>query len=291
MEIKSPAKVNLFLRVVGRRPDGYHELETLMCCIDLHDKVELCMEASADSIECSGADLPCDRRNLALKAANLFHSNLKRLTAIAPVPVAIRLDKRIPVGAGLGGGSSNAAAVLRGLNHYYGTPFQVAQLQSMALDLGADVPFFIEGIPALATGIGEILTPVRDISPLGLVLVYPGFSLSTAAVFKNLNLGLTKCEKKLRYFSFIKGKIPIARYLCNDLEVEVVRRFPVIETIKSRLMDQGAMGASMSGSGSAVYGLFPDSDVAVAAMERLKRQSDWLVWATQLKTDQLGIAD
>jgi 4-diphosphocytidyl-2-C-methyl-D-erythritol kinase len=282
MKISAPAKINLFLQVLGRRDDGYHELRTLMCCVGLHDTLVLRMGTAHSALTCSDARIPCDENNLALKAALLFNRVLAAETSIVPLNVSIELIKRIPAGAGLGGGSSDAAAVLNHLNRYYHNPMSEGKLHALALSLGADVPFFIHGRPAIATGVGERLELFSGLPPWGVVVVYPGFGLSTAEVFKNLNLALTKCEKRLRYFPFKYGKFDIVRHLCNDLESVAVHRFPIIETIKKELLNQGAMGSLMTGSGSAVFGLFSDLQSARRAGDAIAGNADWQVFATGL---------
>lgn len=283
MEIQAPAKINLFLQVVGRRNDGYHELKTLMCCIGLYDTLEMQIgEADRSAITCSDPNLPCDDANLALKSAIRFNAALAAKTQIAPQNVRIHLTKRIPAGAGLGGGSSDAAAVLNALNRHYHHPFSRGKLLDLALSLGADVPFFIEGRPALATGVGEVLLPYDKLQPCGVVVVYPGFGISTAEVFKNLNLGLTKCPKHHSYFLFGQGKFDMARHLWNDLETVAVHQFPVIEKIKKELLNQGAKGALMTGSGSAVFGLFTDTPAARKAADTMTKSAQWQVYVTHL---------
>ncbi len=283
MQTSARAKINLFLQVLGRRDDGYHELRTLMCCIGLHDTLTLRLGVPANRIVCSNPAIPQDETNLALKAALVYNRALAEQTAVIPQKVSIELVKRIPAGAGLGGGSSDAAAVLRALNRYYHNPLSQKKLLALALSLGADVPFFIEGRPAIATGIGEHLEPYCGLPCWGVVVVYPGFGLSTAEVFKNHNLRLTKCEKQLRYFPFKYGKFDIVRHLCNDLETVAAHRFPVIETIKKELLNQGAMGSLMTGSGSAVFGLFSDPEAAHRAGDALADKTDWQIYATELK--------
>jgi 4-diphosphocytidyl-2-C-methyl-D-erythritol kinase len=283
MKINAPAKINLFLQVLGRRDDGYHELRTLMCCIGLHDTLVLRMGTPRNEIICSNPGVPLNETNLALKAALAFNRALADETSVIPQNLSIELIKRIPVGAGLGGGSSDAAAVLNGLNRYYNNSLSQAKLHALALSLGADVPFFVSGNPAIATGVGEHLEPYFELPSWSVVVVYPGFGLSTAEVFKNLNLRLTKCEKQLRYFPFKYGKIDIVRHLCNDLESVAVHRCPVIETIKSELLNQGALGSLMTGSGSAVFGLFSDSKAARRAGDALAGNADWQIFATELK--------
>lgn len=281
-EIQAPAKINLFLQVMKRREDGYHELRTLMACIGLCDTLTLQAGRGHDRLTCSDSRLPMDASNLVNKALSCFNDALTRETQIIPKKIFIHLEKRIPMGAGLGGGSSNAAAVLNCLNRYYDHPFGQGQLKRMALTLGADVPFFVDGMPALATGVGEVLSPYSQLSPWGVVVIYPGFGISTAEVFKNLNLGLTKCEKQLRYSPFKHWKFKIGLHLCNDLETVAAKQFPVIEEIKKDLLKQGAMGSLMTGSGSAVFGLFADLQTAREAANRLGTQSGWQVFAAEL---------
>ncbi len=282
MEIQAPAKINLFLEILRRRDDGYHELRTLMCCIGLCDTLKVTLGGTANRIRCDHPDVPSDESNLALKAAELFNQTLVEQAGIESRHVTIELTKNIPAGAGLGGGSSDAAAVLNLLNDAYKNPFSVARLQHMASALGADVPFFILRQPALAGGIGEQLESFGGLSPWGVVVVYPGFGVSTAQVFENLNLGLTKCKKKLRYSLFHQGKFDPSRHLCNDLETVAIRRFPLLGEIKKDLLNQGAIGSLMTGSGSAVFGLFTDISAARRAANRMRRQPDWQIIATEL---------
>jgi len=284
IELLAPAKINLFLYVVGQRPDGYHELCSLMCCVALFDRLSIELGGLQTRIFCDPSDLPDDDSNLALKAAVVFNRTLTDLSDIVPCNVSIRLIKQIPTGAGLGGGSSDAAAVLSGLNEFYHRPFDRRELHHMALSLGADVPFFIDQRPALAEGVGERLTPYTGLPSLWAVLVYPGFSLSTAQVFKNLNLALTKTKKKFRYFPFKNGKFSVSHHLHNDLEAGVGDHFPVIEKIKEDLLNQGAIGSLMTGSGSVVYGLFADEAEALKAKAVLDRQSGRTAFAAKVLT-------
>ena len=198
LEILAPAKINLFLQVIGRRSDGYHELVTLMCCVSLYDKIALTFGKRDIPVICAHPQVPQDQTNLAQVAAGLFFNNHTRHSDVRDQGVQIAITKRIPVAAGLGGGSSDAAAVLVGLNRHYDNPFSRHELRAMGQKIGADVPFFIDRKPAIATGIGEKLKPYNHLKPLKVLLVYPGFGVSTAAVYEKLNLGLTKCEKTLK---------------------------------------------------------------------------------------------
>ncbi len=277
IELRSPAKINLFLKVTGKRPDGYHDLVSLMCCIGLYDRIIMRTGAAALSVACSFPDVPEDSTNIAVEAAELFYTRFNTADR-----VAIEIEKRIPVGAGLGGGSSNAATVLNGLNGYYGQPFSSAQLIRMGASIGADVPFFLFGQPALAAGIGERLTAYSGLDRWKVVVIYPGFCISTASVYKKLNLGLTKCENQLKSF-FLKqnGFLP-AQHLCNDLETVVIPRYPEIATAKNKLLENGAQGALMSGSGSGVFGMFADSKTARAAGQSLSPQYGGAVFVADL---------
>ena len=253
MKISSPAKINLFLQVTGKRPNGYHELFSLMCCVDLCDTIFLQFDGNGIEIESSEPQIPLNEANLAHKAATLFFKTLKRNDGLK-----IRIEKSIPVAAGLGGGSSNAASVLNGLNRHYGFPFSQARLMSMGLILGADVPFFLFRKPAFASGIGEMLEEYPGQLPYHILLVNPGFGVSTAEVFRNLNLRLTKCKKKITKPPLKKIGFDASLHLCNDLEAVTAAKYPLINSLKEKLLAHGAVGALMSGSGPTVFGLFAD---------------------------------
>ena len=286
MHIKSPAKINLFLHVTGRRPDGYHNLLSLMCGVSLYDDILLTrMPCPGIIVKCDHAAVPEDETNLAYRAASLFFSEAGRPPALprssAAQGLGITIDKKIPVAAGLGGGSSNAAAVLATLNRIFDHPFSNSSLNKMGLSLGADVPFFLLGCPAIAKGIGGQLTPYEKLKNYTVLLVCPKLSVSTAWVYKNLNLRLTKCEKKLKNFLFGRPVFKAGQHLCNDLESVTTGRHPEILEIKKRLMDLDARGALMSGSGPAVFGIFREPDRAESAYDDLAREGRWRVFITK----------
>jgi 4-diphosphocytidyl-2-C-methyl-D-erythritol kinase len=283
MKILSPAKVNLFLKILGKRIDGYHELITLMCCIGLYDTVSLDVGDTNIAVSCDHPLVPNDESNLAFVAAHLFFKTLKKNEG-----VKIFIQKQIPVAAGLGGGSSNAAAVLLGLNRYYGYPFSKEDLMAMGLSIGADVPFFIFQRPAIATGIGEKLKAYPGLENLWILLVSPGFSVSTAEVYKKLNLGLTKCKKKLKSFLLNNQRFDPRCHLCNDLEAVTASKYPVINTVKKALLSHGALGALMSGSGPTIFGLFSDSDGASQANHALFRDYGWKMYLADLIAQDAG---
>ncbi|UCH20179.1 MAG: 4-(cytidine 5'-diphospho)-2-C-methyl-D-erythritol kinase [Deltaproteobacteria bacterium] len=282
MKIYAPAKINLFLHVAGKRKDGYHNLVTLMCCIGLHDTVTLEFGVPETVITCRDAKIPKDKTNLAYRAAECFFTQLWMHHKMRPDHVAIHIDKRIPAAAGLGGGSSNAAAVVLGLNCYYGQPFSKTQLLTMGQSIGADVPFFIFRHPAIATGIGERLEIYSGLQPYHILLVHPGFEVSTAEVYKNLDLGLTNCKKKLKKEVLQNNTFKPTNHLCNDLETVTVKRYPEIALVKDALIRHGATGALMSGSGPTVFGLFSDIRQAQNAREALKQHRNWRFFLTNI---------
>jgi len=278
--LRSPAKINLFLAVHGKREDGYHELTSLMACIGLHDEIELNFEGEGIRATCSNPNLPTDERNIAVKAAVRYFE----WVGLPNVGLRIHIEKRIPVGAGLGGGSSNAATVLRGLDRAMGHLLGDDRLSAIAETLGSDVPFFIRQIPSLAEGRGERLTPYPHLLPYPLVLVNPGFHVSTAWVYDRLKMGLTNCAQKLKNFSFKNQPYDPLCMLCNDLETVTETAYPDISAAKELLCSQGAIGALMSGSGPTVFGVFSDRQTAVKAFDAFKRyqKPNWRSWLTDL---------
>jgi 4-diphosphocytidyl-2-C-methyl-D-erythritol kinase len=282
VNVPAPAKINLFLYVTGRRPDGYHELFTLMACVGLYDILELEFCRRGVSVVCTDPTVPEGEPNTAYRAAVRFFDALAAGRG-RPGGIRVTIHKHIPVAAGLGGGSSNAAAVLEALNRHYGHPFSISELMETALKVGADVPFFLHRKPAIATGIGERLQAVRGLMPGKVVMVFPGYPVSTEQVFKNLNLGLTKGQKKPKSCLLTAQKIDIKRYLHNDLETVTLAMYPGLDRLKSRLLDAGAAGALMSGSGSTVFGLFPSDRAAVRAYVALSREKIGRVFLADLQ--------
>ena len=282
MKLFSPAKINLFLAVKGKKEDGYHEIVTLLCCIDLCDNIILDFPQEGITCKCDAVDVPNGKTNIAYQAASLFLSNLEKEKGISPNGVTISIEKKIPVGAGLGGGSSNAATVLLGLNEHYGNIFPLSSLMEMGLSIGADVPFFLFKKPAFATGIGEKLSLFKGLKQYKVVLVYPNQSISTKAVYKNLNLGLTKCKQKLNCLLFKKKTFIVPDHLCNDLEPVTGFMCPDINLIKQKFLNEGAKGSLMSGSGSSVFGLFSEKNKADRAYHRLSENKNWRVFLTDM---------
>lgn len=287
----APAKLNLHLRIVGRRPDGYHLLDSAMVPISLYDRVDLAFKPHADiAIRCRALQpgIPEDNENLAAKAAKLF---LDRAGFTGKVHITI--DKEIPSGAGLGGGSSDAAAILRMLNAALDARIATDVLARWALDLGADVPFFVYGSPARVGGIGERITPQPSSVSAPIVVAFPGTSLSTADVYRTYDASLTT-SADLSSGSFpASDQSSLNGILINDLEAAAIRIYPRLRLLKHRMLDLGACGALMTGSGSAVFGIWKDERAAQAAAATL-RMSDGM-WARAVgiieRTPEVDIQD
>ncbi len=268
--VPAPAKVNLILDVLGRRADGYHDVAMLMVRLSLHDQVRVVLDSgSAIVATCPGLELAPGEQNIAARAARLLLDHLGERRG-----VAIHIEKNIPAAAGLGGGSSDAAAVLLALNDLLGAGLSRGELQALGVRLGADVPFFLCGeMAAWATGIGERLEPWRGLPPCWLVLVNPRFAVSTAWVYQNLGLTHPRRMSKIPRFPVRVGEL--VQLLRNDLETVTVSRHPEIAAIKGRLAEMGALGALMSGSGPTVFGVFAGQTAAEQAATELARGSGW----------------
>jgi 4-diphosphocytidyl-2-C-methyl-D-erythritol kinase len=276
VKIRAPAKINLSLRVVGKRRDGYHLLDTIMVPVSLYDEIEIRKISAAGGkkvvdrlikVTCDHPLVPRGEENIAYRAALLL---MRRAGSEQAVHVHIR--KRIPVGAGLGGGSSDAAATLIGLNRLLKLRLSAAKLEKIARSVGADVPFFIRARPARARGIGERLQPIRKLTRFWVVIVYPGFAVSTAWVFKSFNSTLTKPPLNTSILSSLKSLEKLAGLLHNDLESVTLKRYPRLRLIKARLLHEGAVGGLMSGSGSSVFGVFASQRQAARALRRLRKE-------------------
>lgn len=270
--VTAPAKINFRLDVLKKRPDGYHELRMIMQRIDLCDEIDIDVTPGEGiSLSCEGSPfIPSDSSNIVWRAAAAILSESNRKAA-----VKINLRKQIPVAAGLGGGSSDAAAVLLGLNSLLDAQLTADQLRRIALTLGADVPFFISGEPAFAEGVGEILTPLAAIPKLWLLLINPGIHIPTPWAYKNLNLTTEKVAVKLPFL--YKSAADVCAILANDLEPVAIRRHPVINDVKEMLVANGAFGSLMSGSGSSVFGIFEDETAAQKAAASLPANSGWFI--------------
>lgn len=273
--LTAAAKVNLVLEILGKRPDGYHEIATVMQAVDLADRLVL-EDADALALFAEGG-VPSDGSNLALRAAAAL-----RTAAGVDRGVRITLAKRIPVAAGLGGGSADAAAVLVGLNRLWGLRWPRTRLGEVAASLGSDVPFFLWGGAALATGRGERIEPVQA-GAWSLVLVSPPFGVPTAEAYGRVTPALwTDGARVRRMVEALRQRRParIAASLYNGLEGAVAPAHPEIERMKAALVAAGALGAAMSGSGPTVFGVARSFEHARQIRARLTRGS-WRCWAVR----------
>ena len=261
--------MNIRLKVTGRREDGYHELVSIMIPVDLFDHLELdTTRGGGITFACEGLKVPRGENNLVHRAARSFF-----LRTGFREEISIKLIKNIPVAAGMGGGSSDAAAVLLALNEMWSGPLSFSELHKIAVELGADIPFFLTGEPCLARGIGEILEPIKTWPKCWYVIVRPPVEVTTSWVYGNLKLILTTGEYD--YIKKILNEAPVSvpQILENDLERVTVATFPIIETIKKSLIQAGAQGALMTGSGPSVFGVFPTKDQALSGKQHLALQN------------------
>lgn len=265
--VKAFAKINLSLDVLGKKPNGYHEVKMVMQTVSLYDLVELEKTFSGINLSCSLKFLPCGPENLAYKAAEAFFQK----TSI-PGGVNIHLKKHIPVGAGLAGGSTDAAAVLTGLNTLFDAHLSTKTLCEMAEPLGADVPYCIIGGTRLAEGIGENLSALPPMPPCYIVLVKPSFSISTKWAYENID----SCPDIVhpptdKLIDALKNRDinAICQNMGNVLEDVSISAYPVLSQVKSDLVSLGAIGAQMSGSGPTVFGIFDNAEKALAAKDIL----------------------
>ena len=272
IRVRAHAKINLYLNVVGKRNDGYHNLETIFHSIGLHDDVILRKQETMDiTVHCEHPAVPCDSRNLAYQAAQLLSDTVGGIGSLA-----IDIHKRIPVAAGLAGGSANAAAVLHGVNELFGLGFTQETLRHLGAQLGADVPFCLHGGAALGLGIGDQLTRLPPLPDLPLLLLNPGIEISTAAIFKKLNFPLTKREKDsiiIRTYIEKRNILSIGENLYNLLEVPVFSEHPEIAVLKTELSTQpGCRGALMSGSGATLFAMMHDREAARQSESRFRNK-------------------
>ena len=280
--VKCYAKVNLDLRVLGKRDDGYHELRTVFQTVALHDTLEVRLESGP-----GGVDLECDAAelggpsNLAARAAEAMRQELGLRGRIN-----LRLTKRIPWGAGLGGGSSDAAAALRAVAQLAGKPVPPERLLAVAAALGADVPFFLLGGTAVGLGRGAEVFPLPDLPRRHVLLVFPGFPVNTAKAYAELDArsaALTEGPQTDRIYSFCASLW--GRRVCrpeNDFETVVFSIYPQVARLKRLLTEAGASPALLSGSGSAVYGLFDSRQQATRAGKSvMARYPAWRVWVSR----------
>lgn len=262
LTVHTPAKINLCLSVIGKRPDGYHDVEMLMQAVGLYDIVTVRTTRDGLSVACGAPGVPEGERNIAWRAAQAMRERSGNGAGLA-----VEIRKNIPVAAGLGGGSSDAAAVLVACNKLLGLDLDREQLARIGAGLGMDVPFFLFAPTALARGRGELLTALAPPSPFWVLLANPGFETSTAWAYKNLNFELTKrvdCNK----ISLLPVS-KIAEMLHNDLESVTASAHPEIGEMERALTAAGALGVRMSGSGPTVFGVFADEGSCRRAAQSL----------------------
>jgi 4-diphosphocytidyl-2-C-methyl-D-erythritol kinase len=284
--VRAHAKINLDLRVLGTRPDGFHELRTVFQALDLHDRIECIPRVGPFAIECETAGVPLDRSNLVWRAAEALWRSLRREGSARDV--LVRVHKRIPLQGGLGGGSTDAAATLLALAHAWRLPLRPNQFVDVASTLGADVPFFLSGGTALGLGKGDEIYPLADLPRHWVVLLVPGFGVASVDAYSWYDAERDPGRSPMvREAQYVPGPWPSrAAQMINDLEAPIARHHPEIEQMKTALRRAGALAAAMSGSGSTVFGLFQKRRDAVLAVDRLSG-SGWRV----ILTESLGRGD
>jgi 4-diphosphocytidyl-2-C-methyl-D-erythritol kinase len=278
VQLRAPAKINLFLEVKNRRPDGYHNIDTVFQTVSLFDRLTFRPHPTDLLLTCSRPDLPVDERNLAMRAAITL-----RAAAGTRKGARLGLEKNIPLGAGLGGGSSDAAAVLTGLARLWNLRISKKELVRIAAGLGADVPFFLEGGTALASGIGDRIEQLPSLQPSWFILIYPGFPVSTPWVYKNLRFPLTNKQKIITMRHHLQARAMPAQWsecLFNRLEDVVLPEHTLIRRIKGFLQKKG-LRSLMSGSGSTIFGLLTSRGEGECIKAEIEKKHNWGVWVVK----------
>ena len=282
LEKNSPCKVNLILNILGRRPDGFHELETIMQPVNFCDELSFARGGHGLHLSCSNATLPVDARNLVHRAATKF----LEMAGISE-GVKIRLEKKIPLAAGLGGGSGNAATTLLALNELFGSVLSDVQLNEAAASLGSDINFFLQSQPALATGRGEKVASLDTFAALAghaFLLIHPGFGISTPWAYQNLGRFPAALNgvpgRAQRLAALLQGNDlkAAAGEFYNSLEAPALDKYPVLELFQEFLREQGALAVLMSGSGSTTFAIVRDVPTGEALAEKFKGkfgESNW----------------
>jgi 4-diphosphocytidyl-2-C-methyl-D-erythritol kinase len=274
LHLASPAKVNLRIEILKKREDGYHEIETILQKISLHDTLHFSLKKE------KGVTITTDHPNLPVGKDNLAYKAVESMLKVSGYKggVHIQIEKRIPLGAGLGGGSSNAATTLKALNQLLELRVSKKRLMEMGLEIGADVPFFFLEGAAMGSGIGERLKKI-ELPALWFVLIYPNFEVSTRWAYQNFVLTNQRIHFNLQ--KFIKTPERISRILLNHLEEVVSKKYPQIDIMKKILCSGGAMGTLMTGSGPTVFGIFSEEKGATEAygrIEELVKRRGWIVF-------------
>ena len=282
LEKKSPCKVNLLLNILGKRPDGFHELETVMHPVNLFDEIRFARGGHGIQLTCNEPALPVDSKNLIYRAADAF-LKLHHLRD----GVRIHLQKRIPLAAGLGGGSGNAATTLLALNELFDQPLSTAKLNELAASLGSDVPFFLQNRPALATGRGEQIQPLDFFPALrgkAFLLIHPGFGISTVWAYQSLarfpaalNGRRGRAEKLVALLQAGDLRAASGEFY-NALEAPVLEKYPVLALFQEFLRANGALAALMSGSGSTTFAIAENVAAAESLAEKFKSKFGQNCW-------------
>lgn len=276
MQLLAPAKINLSLEIRGRRADGFHDIETLMTPISLCDELTITGAAHTLGIDfrCDDPSLPTGPENLVIRAAQLFSR-----TTGQKIDVTIQLRKKIPYGAGLGGGSSDAAATLLGLNRVYQTNLPLAELARLAAEIGSDVPFFLSESAAICRGRGEIVEPTKLAGPLSFLLLKPSFGVPTPWAYSRW-----KDSKEIPDVDYAPQEFGGVRFV-NDLERPVFEKFVFLARVKMWLLKQPEVGAALlSGSGSTVFAILRDENPAESLAARARSELDPELWTCAGKT-------
>lgn len=277
ISLDSPCKLNLRLDIVGKRADGYHMLRSLMERISLSDEIQIKIVEKGIQVTCDNQEVPTDESNIAFKA-------VKEILAYSSRNVGVEIDirKRIPVAAGLGGGSSNAAAVIKGINQLLKLKLPREKLMQIGLKVGTDVPFFLFEGPALAEGVGEQLKKIRTMPKLLFLLVNPNIPVHTETVYRKFPIdSINRTDMEVP--SMYRTKRDVAKILNNDLEKVTIKDYPLIGEIKDEMVRLGALASQMTGSGPTVFGIFADRVKLAKAYDRMekKAQRGWKIFMAE----------
>lgn len=279
IEIYSYSKINLTLNILGKRQDGYHNIETIMQSINLTDRIFIKEEKEGIKVKCNHSQVPIDAQGLAYRSAEKILNRYKITKG-----VKIEIDKKIPLASGMAGGSANSASILVGINKLFTLSLSNEDLRGIGEELGMDVPFCIQNGTALAYHRGEKVAPLSPVNPqLWIIIINPGFEIPTKWAYNNLDLSLIKREKnntKAMLEALKEGEARgIAKNLFNSFEELIIKKYPEIGKIKDRLIEEGALGALMSGSGPTVFGVAQNKEQAFKICKKLKSEykSIWAV--------------
>ncbi len=278
LKLKSPGKLNLRLDVLGKRPDGYHDLRMLNSTISLYDDIEINLTERGITVFCENdPNVPSGEDNIVYKATKeiMAYSNKN-------IGIEIKIKKSIPSGAGMGGGSSNAAAVILGLNQLLKIHLSKEKLMKIGVRFGADIPFFLFGSPAIAEGIGENLTKVKRLPKMPFVIVAPEVNVPTKGIFEKYETS-DVVKENFELPREFPTKKTVLRFLNNDLEAVTCKQYPIVNEIKELLMKNGALGAQMTGSGPSVFGIFADREKAEKISKKLGSMGEgrWRVFVAE----------